>query len=194
MALLKSKVPASAAFSVPTLAEADAEYGAMVERLASLHHELGQAKREQTKIETAIAADRSPEIRASVAALLGDQPNSKAALRTNLADLRGRQRDLEAAVSVLVERLRLRQTDAAKKVREAVQPELDRRVRAVIAAMTALDRAHVELMMLHSDLEDVDAAPSAFGPVWPFFLGSARDASRKIQVYLNETRGAGYVD
>ncbi|MCZ0734578.1 hypothetical protein [Phreatobacter sp. AB_2022a] len=193
MAFLKSKAPASAAFKVPTLAEADDEYGAMLERLASLHHELGQTRRKQIEIEKAIAADKSPEIRASVAALLGDKPNSKAVLRANLADLRGRQRDLEAAVSVLTERLRLRQTDAAKKVREAVRPELDRRVRAVIQAMKALDLAHVELMTLHSDLEDVDAAPSAFGPVWPFFLGNARDASRKIQFFLNEVRGAGHV-
>ena len=59
-------------FIVPTLAEADADYGSLSERYTALSNELAEISREADDLEADIRARRAPSIRPGVAELIGE--------------------------------------------------------------------------------------------------------------------------
>ncbi|TGP22659.1 MULTISPECIES: hypothetical protein [unclassified Mesorhizobium] len=143
--------------------------------------ELGVEERE---LEKAIAADPTPDVRPSIAALLGDGPTAKAANRKKLADVRADRADHEVASRAIEHRIRDAKTPAVRKAIALVRPEWDRRQRELCEALVVVEKAHRDLAMLADDVEAEDIGSSHFGQR-PHFLGDARDGH--ISRFLKES-------
>ncbi|RUV89198.1 hypothetical protein EOA46_22630 [Mesorhizobium sp. M1A.F.Ca.IN.022.05.2.1] len=189
MALL-SKKPAEAPaepYHVPSLAECDDVYAGLLSKRAELNERLRGLDAEARQIEKEIAADPTPEVRPSVAALLGDGPTAKAANRKKLADVRADRADHEVASRAIEQRIRDAKTPAVRKAIALVRPEWDRRQKELCEALAVVEKAHRSLNDLAEGLEAEDIGSSHFGNR-AHFLGDARDGH--IARYLKE---AGYV-
>jgi hypothetical protein len=189
MVLLK-KAPAAEPFRVPSLAEADEQYADLQQKLTALHEGLSKTTRDRSEAERKLAADTSPELPLRVSELLGDAPSPKARLRQEIAELKRREADIEEAIRIIGQRLRDAKTPALRKAIALVRPEWDRRMRSMIDTMRALDTAHRAFDDLCLDIEAEEIEPAHLGPR-PYFLGGARESTRRIASYIKE---AGYGD
>ncbi|MDX8521307.1 hypothetical protein RFN30_24070 [Mesorhizobium sp. VK23D] len=177
----------AAPFRVPSLAECDDVYAGLLSRRAELNERLRELIAEGRQIEKLIEADPAPEVRPSIAALLGDGPTANAANRKRLAEVRTDKSDHEAALRAIESRIRDAKTPAVRQAIALVRPEWDRRQKVLCEALAVVERAHRDLAMLADDVEAEDIGSSHFGQR-PHFLGDARDGH--VQRYLKE---AGHV-
>ncbi|MFC3207199.1 hypothetical protein [Aquamicrobium soli] len=190
----KKSAPATAPFRVPSLAEVDTEYAALLEKQASLTAKQGELERERRLVEKAIAADTSPEVRPQIAELLGDEPGSKALNRRRLSEIRGELSDIDQALGVLRQRLQDARGRASTAVVAASRMEYARRVKAMVVAMQALDAAHKDYDDLRFQFEAEDIAWTSLRPMTPAFLGGSNEPDRRIARFIREAREAGYAD
>ncbi len=189
----KKSAPAPAPFRVPSLAEVDSDYAALVEKQASLNAKQSELEREKRTIEKEIASDTSREVRPEIAALLGDEPGTKALNRRRLAEIRGELSDIDAALGVLRQRLQDARGRASTAVVAASRMEYARRVKAMVVAMQALDAAHKDYDDLRFQFEAEDIAWTSLRPMTPAFLGGSNEPDRRIARFIREAREAGYV-
>jgi hypothetical protein len=190
----KKSAPAAEPFRVPSLAEVDGDYAALLEKQASLTAKQGELERERRAVEKAIAADTSPEVRPQIAELLGDEPGTKALNRRRLSAIRGELSDIEQALGVLRQRLQDARGRASTAVVAASRMEYARRVKAMVAAMRALDAAHAAYDELRFQFEAEDIAWTSLRPMTPAFLGGSNEPDRRIARFIREAREAGYVE
>lgn len=194
MALLKKPAPVAEPFRVPSLAEVDGDYAALLEKQAELTARQSDLEREKRSVEKAIAADSSREVRPEIAALLGDKPGTKALNRRRLAEIRGELSDVEQALGVLRQRIQDARGRASTVVVAASRMEYANRVRAMVLAMQALDVAHKDYDDLRFQFEAEDIAWTSLRPMTPAFLGGSNDPDRRIARFIREAREAGYAD
>lgn len=193
MRILK-KTPAAPAepFRVLTLAEASSDYAALAEKRGDLLAERASLESEKLDLERKIAADTTPEMRPSVAELLGDPASGKAMMRKRLAEIIGRLRDLEAAIEIVGRRIGEARTKASLIVSEAAKPEYGRRVAAICRALEAVAAARAEYAELVDQFERNDISWLRLMPFQPSFLGDPRDGH--LAQYIQEAKTAGYYD
>jgi chromosome segregation ATPase len=178
-------------FRVPSLAEVDSGYAALLQKQAELTARQAELEREKRAVEKAIAADTS-EVKPEIAALLGDEPGSKALNRRRVAEIRSEIADIEQAVIVLRQRLADARGRASTAVVAASRMEYARRVKAMVEAMRALDAAHREYDDLRFQFEAEDIAWTSLVPMTPAFLGGANEPDRRIARFMREAEAAGY--
>ncbi|PBB84571.1 hypothetical protein [Mesorhizobium sp. WSM3876] len=183
MAIFKKPAEAAEPYHVPSLAECDDVYAGLLSKRGELNERLRALGAEERELEKAIAADPTPEVRPSVAALLGDGPTAKAANRKKLAELRTDKSDHEVALRAIEQRLRDAKTPAVRKAIALIKPEWDQRQRALCEALAVVDKAHRSLNDLAEDIDAEDIGSSHFGNR-AHFLGDARDGH--IARYLRE--------
>lgn len=179
MAPLKKAEP----YRVPTLAEADDTYGALIAKRSELNALSGEARAARKTAERELAADTSPEVRPGVAELLGDGPSAKSAKRKAVAEAKQREADVDAAMATLELRIRDAKTPAVRSVIAKVQPEWQCRMTALTDALKIVDAAHRDLWALRTDLEAEDVTHAHLGP-WPFFLGESGES--RVANFLKE--------
>lgn len=185
MASFLKKQAASPAepYHVPSLAECDETYAGLLSKRAELNERLRELGAEGRELVKAIESDPTPDVRPSIAALLGDGPTAKSENRKKLAEVRTNVGDHEAALRALESRIRDAKTPAVRKAIALIRPEWDRRQRALCEALKVVEAAHRGLNDLAEDLEAEDIGSSHFGNR-AHFLGDARDGH--IQRYLRE--------
>lgn len=180
---------------VPSLAEADDTYGALVARRGELNDKLRDATAAQREADAALAADSGSGVRAGVAELLGDEAEgSRRAKAEALRKARQQVADIDDALTIVGQRLRDAHVAASRAACAKVRPEFSKRVKALAKALIAADEAHRALDDLFLALESEDIATGTLGQVRPYFLGGARDQQRRIATYLKEVAEAGYGD
>lgn len=190
MALLKKTSPAP--FVVPTLADSDPDYRERVARFAALNTSLSDLSRERRRIETELAATPAPAVRASVAALLGDeQVDARTALRTRLDEVRRSITDHETAIELQRRRVEEARGRASTAVRAIVKAEYGRRVAALVRALETAHEARLSLRELVDDMEADGVSWVGLGVFEPTFLGDREDGH--VQRLAREARAAGYV-
>jgi hypothetical protein len=188
----KTTPAAAEPFRVPSLAEVDSDYAALLQKQAELTARQAELEREKRAVEKAIAADTSREVKPEIAALLGDEPGSKALNRRRVAEIRSEIADIEQAVIVLRQRLADARGRASTAVVAASRMEYARRVKAMVEAMRALDAAHREYDDLRFQFEAEDIAWTSLVPMTPAFLGGANEPDRRIARFMREAEAAGY--
>lgn len=180
-------------FQVPTLADVDAEYREIEQKIAALRADQATTAREVAVLEEDIRTRRAPAVRASVSALLGEVVDTTLESRpARLRELRKHAEDLEAAIEILRRRLADRRVQASAAVRAAVKAEYGLRVAAVVDALLAANSAHLALVDLVDQLEREDVSWTALGPMQPRFLGDPRDGH--VQRYVREAKELGYAE
>lgn len=190
---LLSKKPAAIttpAFTVPSLADVDPAYSDLLKKQRELLDEQSKRNSELREIESAILADTSPEVNPAVAALLGDEPDSKAMNRQRAREIRGQLSAIAAALDVLRQRIAVARSRASQAVVASVRPEYARRVKAMVSAFEQVHAARVEYQALLDQFEMEDISWSSLIPMTPAFLGDIRDG--RIQQFFKEAREAGY--
>lgn len=191
MAILK-KTAAAEPYRVPSLAESDPDYAALIAKKAELLDKHAELTRERRTLEKAIAADTSREVRPSIAELLGDEPGTKALNRKRVADIIALLSDIDAAIRTVEQRLRDAKTKASVAVCAAARPEYTRRVRAMVAAAKLLDAAHREYDELRHQFDAEDVSWGSLVPMTPGFLGASNEADRRLARFIREAEVAGY--
>ncbi|KQZ27893.1 hypothetical protein ASD50_20300 [Mesorhizobium sp. Root552] len=196
MALLKKPTVSASAdpFRVPSLAEVDKDYAALLLKQSDLAARQIDLEREKRSLEKAIAADTSAEVKPAIAELLGDAPGSKAINRRRVAEIRSEISDVEQAQRVLRQRISDARGRASTAVVAVSRPEYAKRVKAMVVAMYALDAAHKDYDELRSQFEAEDISWTSLIPMSPTFLGSSNEPDRRIARFIAEAASAGYVD
>jgi hypothetical protein len=193
MALLKKSTPAAPdPFRVPSLAEVDRDYAAMLQKQSELTSRQSDLEREKRAVEKEIAADTSREVSPAIAELLGDEPGTKSLNRRRVAEIRKELSDIEAAQIVLRQRLQDARGRASTAVVAASRMEYARRVRAMVVAIEALSVARAEYDKIVDDFVANDVAWTSLTPLQPTFCGDRHDGH--MQRWLRAAREAGYVD
>lgn len=180
---------------IPPLTSVSATLGDLQQRRAAL---LGQAH--ALRADT-LALARSPNDdhppgtvpAADVAELLGRTPPPRQASRVErLAEMGRRIATLEAAADVLAREIEGEINRASAIIRERLQPEVDRRLRAVALAVAAAQAANAELGTLLDEAEagGVRGVPS-MNPLHGDLLESARDPHGRANHWLRAAVGAG---
>lgn len=188
--MILKKTPAP--IVVPSLADSDAEYKAILDRTAALNDELRNLRPERVRLKAEIAADDSRDISPQVAELLGKPPSMKAENRKRLAEVNQRLTDIDTALGLLRAEQTRAESRASNSLCRAMRPEIGKRIAALIEKLRAVDIAHGELNDLVLQIEATGASVGTLGPVMPHFLGGARDAQRRIAGYIATTTEAGY--
>lgn len=188
----KKPTATTGSFRVPSLAEVDSDYAALLQKQAELTARQAELEREKRAVEKAIAADTSREVKPEIAALLGDEPGSKALNRRRVAEIRSEIADIEQAVIVLRQRLADARGRASTAVVAASRMEYARRVRAMVVAIEALSVARAEYDKIVDDFVANDVAWTSLTPLQPTFCGDRHDGH--MQRWLRAAREAGYVD
>lgn len=189
MAILKKKADA---FVVPTLAESSSDYAALVQKQAELHAHQSVLRDQRREVELEIAAQPPATVRVSarVAELLGDEADSAPMLQKRLAEVRSAERDVEEAIEIVRRRLADARTAASVAVCAAVKPEYARRVKAMVAAILALQEARADYDSLVDELVANDVAWGSLVPMQPTFCGDHQDGH--LTRYLRDAKEAGY--
>jgi hypothetical protein len=190
----KKPTATTGSFRVPSLAEVDSGYAALLQKQAELTSRQSDLEREKRAVEKEIAADTSREVRPEIAALLGDEPGSKSLNRRRVAEIRSEIADIEQAVIVLRQRLADARGRASTAVVAASRMEYARRVKAMVAAMQTLDAAHRAYDELRFQFEAEDIAWTSLIPMTPTFLGGSNEPDRRIARFIREAEAAGYGD
>ena len=179
------------AYQVPAPETLDSDLADLLARQSAMQIESGANATEMRRLEKAIAADKTPEVRPGVAELLGDPVSGKAGMRAELARLRGRQRDLDAAQEAIRGRLRDARSKASIAVCEHARPEYRRRVAAIVAALEALKAAREDYHLLIDAFEANDVSWTRLVPVSLGWMGDRRDGH--IERFIKDAREAGHV-
>jgi len=190
MAFAKKK-PADV-FLVPSLSEASPDYAALIAKQAELQARQSTLRDQRREVEREIAAQPPATMRVSarVAELLGDAPNSAPNLQRRLAEVRSAERDVEDAIEIVRRRLADARGVASVAVCTAVKPEYARRVKAMVAAVSALQAAREDYDALIDDLVANDVAWTSLVPMHPTFCGDRHDGH--LTRYLRDAKEAGY--
>ncbi|WP_423414869.1 hypothetical protein RLW55_16935 [Hyphomicrobium sp. B1] len=179
-------------FRVPTMAECDDEFRALMERHQKVHAELGENRRAQNELEADMK--KTPPVRAvraGLADVLGDtiEVDGRPA---KLAELRKRAHDLEDGIAILFKRMHDRKSAASVKVCEAVRAEFGSRVKALAAALEAAHAARRHFESLVVDLENEDVTwQSRLGVDRPGWMGDIQDGH--VQRFIRTAKENGYV-
>lgn len=181
-------------FRVPSLAEVDETYAALLLKQAELTARQADLEREKRQLEKLIAADTSPDVRPAIAELLGDEPGSRALNRRRVAEIRKEIGDIETALQVLRQRISDARGRASTAVVAASRPEYAKRVKAMVEAMRALDEAHRHYDELRFQFEAEDIAWTSLIPMTPTFLGGSNEPDRRIARFVREAEAAGYAN
>jgi len=191
MAILKKK--ATDAFVVPSLAEASPEYAALLQKQAELQARQSTLRDQRREVEREIAAQPVATMRVSarVAELLGDELDSAPNLQRRLAEVRSAEHDVEEAIEIVRRRLADARGLASVAVCTAVRPEYARRVKAMVAAVTALQAAREDYDALVDELVVNDVQWTSLVPMHPTFCGDRQDGH--LTRYLRDAKEAGYV-
>jgi len=191
MAILKKK--ATDAFVVPSLADASPDYAALVQKQAELQARQSALRDQRREVERDIAAQPPATMRMSarVAELLGDEPDSAPNLQRRLAEVRSAEHDVEEAIEIVRRRLADARGLASVAVCTAVKPEYARRVKAMVAAVTALQAAREDYDALVDELVVNDVQWTSLKPMQPTFCGDRHDGH--LSRYLKDAKEAGYV-
>ncbi|MCK1299608.1 hypothetical protein IVB33_18915 [Bradyrhizobium sp. 24] len=189
MAPLKTK-PADE-FRIPTLAESDPAYGALIAKqtelqnsYTKLHAERAKLRREIEEEEAAGKQRLAPE----VARLLGDFPDSVTALSSRHREVAVQMGHIEVAQETLRRRLEEARNGASKAVCDSVRGEYQRRLSAVCEAAKVLEAARDQHDALLDDIEREDVNLAYLRPVRAHFPGDRRDG--KISYFLREVKEA----
>jgi chromosome segregation ATPase len=188
--MLKKK--AADAFVVPSLADASPDYAALIAKQADLQARQSALRDQRREVEREIAAQPPATMRVSarVAELLGDEPDSAPNLQRRLVEVRGAERDVEDAIEIVRRRLADARGMASVAVCAAVKPEYARRVKAMVAAVTALQAAREDYDALVDELLANDVAWTSLVQMHPTFCGDRHDGH--LTRYLRDAREAGY--
>jgi hypothetical protein len=192
MAFMK-KSAAAEPFRVPSLAEASPEYTGMLQKQVELQARQSTLRDQRRELEKQFDAIPQSTVRVSsrVAELLGDEPDSAPMLRKQIAEIRGAEKDVEDALEIVRRRLAEARGPASVAVCAAVRPEYARRVKAMVAAATALHAARKDYDALVDDLVANDVAWTSLVPMQPTFCGDRHDGH--LARYLRDAKEAGYV-
>jgi prefoldin subunit 5 len=178
---------------IPSLADVDAEHADLIERTGSLNARMGEIRREISEVESAIAAERTtagPRLRSAVAELTGDADAAAVDRRKELRELRQAEHDHSEALDVIQRRIYDRRQVASRLVIEAIRPEVNKRVSAVVAALETAIAARRDIDELIRALEREGVETDAFaGSVLPFFMGDVADGAAVR--YVKAQREAG---
>ncbi|MEP9379850.1 hypothetical protein ABLE91_24275 [Aquabacter sp. CN5-332] len=156
-----------------------------------------EAQRLRTEI---LALARAPdEIEApsslspDVAHLLGrPAPPSQPKRRERLAEMSRQIKVHEAAAEMLAREIEAEINKASAIIRERMQPEVDRRLRAVCLALAKAQEANLELEDLWGRLEDDGVRfVSSMPAVSTYFLGRPRDPEGSANSFLREALKVG---
>lgn len=158
-------------FRMPSLAETWPRYGELVAKRHELEAESHALDRERVDLETKIAADRTSDVSAAAAALLGDAPSPKTQWRERLREVRQRHAIVEKAIELAKERIAGERAPASRSVVAKVEPEWRKRLAALHAAATALAEARQQYVDFTYGFEVEDVQWSTLGPLSLHFLG-----------------------
>ncbi|AHY50550.1 MULTISPECIES: hypothetical protein [Bradyrhizobium] len=191
MAALKKKDTEE--FRVPSLAESSQEYNGLIVKRQGLHERYLALNAESNKlrgeIEKAKAAG-GQSLSPSVAALLGDAPDSLTLLSQRQREVATEMNNIEAAQEILRRRIEEARNGASKAVCDTVRQEYQRRLGDVCNAARALENAREQHDEFLDDVEREDVRIDYLRPVRPFFLGDRRQG--KVFYYLKEVAEAGH--
>lgn len=178
-------------FRVPSLAEVDADYAALVERRTKVATELGANAREQHVLKSDLEKNpRGPTLRSAVGDLVGDVIELDERPQ-KLAELRKRAHDLEDAETILSKRIAERKSPASVAACNAVKPEFGARIKAFAEALEVAHKARLHFEDLLLDLEANDIQWTRLGIVRQAWLGDLRDGH--VQRFIREARELGYL-
>jgi len=178
-------------FSIPSLADADAEYGALAAKFLALSLEQSEVKAEADALEADIRTRKGPAIRPAIAELIGETVDTSLLDRPRrLAVLRQRVADLEAAAEY-IRRLRDdRRGIASVAACGLVKQEYGHRISALVAALETAKAAYDHADEILDVLEREDVQIGYMQPTRsPFFAGKENGMSRLIA----DARSAGHV-
>ncbi|OCJ03748.1 hypothetical protein A6U87_17590 [Rhizobium sp. AC44/96] len=180
------------AFEVPSLADADSEYGALSERYTTLSNELAQISRDADDLEADIRARRAPAMRPGVAELIGETVDLSLLERPKrLRELRQRAADLEQAVEIIRrrrdDRLGAASLAACKIAKGEYAKRIGKFVAALEAAKFAYDEAESVLDALEREGVQIGYMPTARTS---FFAGNDNGVTR----FVSEAKGNGHVN
>lgn len=193
MGIMKKSSPTAEPFRVPSLAEADSEYGTMEAKLAELNTEAANTAREIRLIEADMLARPAPAISAGVASLLGQAVDPSLTERpAKLVALRKHASDVENAQNIIRQLLADRRSIASVAACKAVKAEYGRRVAAIVSALEAVHTARLHAEELIDELDRNDVQLGYLPPLRPAFLGDLH--SGHVQRFTKEARENGYVD
>lgn len=176
---------------IPTLAEADSEYGALAAKYLQLANEQSVAQHEADALEADIRARKAPAIRPGIAELIGEVVDTTLLDRPRrLAELRQRVADLEAATDIIRRRRDDRRGIASVAACKLAKDEYGRRVAEFIAALQAAKQAYDAAEEILDGLEREDVQVGHMPPArTAFFAGNDNAVTRLI----SEARSNGYV-
>jgi len=185
MAFLKTKA-APAELRVPSLSEAHAEYGLQQRRIDELNERLRALREEETTLIGVIASDTAPALKANVAALLGEVPSQKTENQRRLAEVRSLQGDVGEAIAITTRRRFELETPAAVAVFNAVKPEIDKRMAALLQALDAIGDASRAVDKVVDAIEREGAETSLLSPLRTGAL------NEQIGNFIRGAKEAGY--
>jgi chromosome segregation ATPase len=179
-------------YRIPSLAEASPEFAALLQKQVELQNRQSELRKERREVEREIAVlpSATHNVSARVAELLGDEPDSAPMLKKRLAEIRNAERVTEDATEIVRRRLADARGPASVAVCAAVKPEYTRRVKAMVAAVTALHAAREDYESLLNDLVANDVAWTSLVPMQPSFCGDRHDGH--LDRYLRAAKEAGY--
>lgn len=177
-----------ATITIPSLADVDAEYKDLNERLAKLTERVGEIRSEIASVESAIRAEAQtagPRLRSPIAELVGDADAAVVDRRRDLRELRQAEDNHSEAIAVIQRRIHDRRSVASRAVIVAVRNEIDKRVGGVVAAAEAALAAHADLESLLRDIEAEGVETDSLrGVIIPFFLTNGQ-----AERYVAEHKG-----
>ncbi|MGY4370751.1 hypothetical protein ACVW1A_006816 [Bradyrhizobium sp. LB1.3] len=191
MASILRKTAAAEQFRVPSLAEADQTYAALLAKSAELHNRQSVLRDEINAADKQLRDARAApgeRLSDSVAALLGDAPDSAHGLRKNVVELRRQAGDVEAATEIQRRRITEAKSAASGLVVAQCRDEYRRRCAAVAKAASALHEARMAYLDLKWQFEAEDVSWTSLGPLSIGFLGDHTDGQ-----LVALSKGAGNV-
>lgn len=177
-------------FQVPALEDVDSEYAELVEKHGQLERSLRELDAERSTLVAELGEARTPTIKPSVAALIGDEPDTSHGKRHRLKEVNSAISDTETAIAIVRQRLAEAKSKASVKVCEASRGEYGRRVAAICKALVAVESARQDYYALRDQFEAEDIAWTRLGPLSLGFLGDRSDG--KINYILQEATKSGY--
>jgi chromosome segregation ATPase len=140
-------------FRVPRLDEVSPEYAELLAKRAGLLEKqasLNSSRKDLERQIAALPASSTDRMSPNVAALLGEQPDSRPILTKTLAEVRSTMGEVEAALEIVRRRLGEGLGEASRAACAAVRPEYERRLSEFCQLLEKLDVARQS----HDDLLD----------------------------------------
>lgn len=164
------------AFTVPSLADADAEYAAIEKRIADLGADAAKTRDDIAALEQDMRDRPTPRVHADVAALLGESVDQSLLERhTVLRRLRQHAAAVDDATQILQRKLIDQRGPASVAACKAVRAEYAKRLAAVVEAMQKLAVATAAAEEVVDGLEREGVQMSYLPAMRPTFLGHPKD-------------------